>query len=381
MESKENLVENNIFYYLNIFKKWKKFLIISVSLVTAIALVISLLLPVWYYSYSVVKPADDGRMNMFSALLGAKGLTSIGKNLNVGGLQYSDLDYYQALLSSRKITTSIIDKYELMEIYDQKYLFKTINQLLDNSIFQADPKANLLIIGVYDKDPERARRMVESYLELLNQTVNEVSKSMAIANSEIIESRYTKNRSDLENADNMLREFQEKYKVIMPEEQFITTIKSYAELEAQKIVLETQAKALELVPEKNFPLIANIKEQIDLLNGKLSKFKYEANNTNDLIISSNRAPEIINEYIKLYREVEIQTKLLEILYPIYEQSRMETLKDSPALIIIDAPFLPEYKAKPKRAVMVLAAFLISSVIFVSFVFLVDYLQRIKKKYV
>lgn len=381
MENKENLVENNIFYYLNILKKWKRFLIINVGLVTAIALVISLLLPVWYYSYSVVKPADDGGMNMFSALLGAKGLSSIGKNLNVGGLQYSDLDYYQALLSSRKITTSIIDKYKLMEIYDQKYLFKTINQLLDNSIFQADPKSNLLIVGVYDRDPERARKMVESYLELLNQTVNDISKTTAIANNEIIEARYTKNRSDLESADNMLREFQEKYKVIMPEEQFITTIKSYAELEAQKIVLETQSKALELVPEKNFPLIANIKEQISLLDGRLRKFKYEADNTNDIIISSNRAPEIINGYIKLYREVEIQTKLLEILYPIYEQSRMETIKHSPALVVIDEPFLPEYKAKPKRAVMVLAAFLLSSVIFVSFVFLVDYVQRLKKKYV
>ena len=382
LDNSQNRNQNNIFYYWDIIKKWKKLIFFSVVSITIIATIISFILPKWYYSYAVIKPSDQGGNNIFSAVLGAKGLSAIGKNLSVGGLQYSDLDYYQSLLSSRKISLGMIDKFDLEKVYDQEYIFKTIEQLASNTQFQTDPKSNLLIIGVYDKEPARAKNMVESYLKFLDTTINEISKVSLISNRKMIEQRYNQNVVDLDSAQNDLKIFQQKYGVVLPEEQFTSTIKAYAEIEAQKLLLESQLNGLKYNLDPNSPVVKTLQIQINTLDGKLAQMNAENNSKSNqqLFVSLGNAPDLMDKYISLFRNVTIQSKLLELTYPLYQQAKLDELQETPPFVTIDKPFMPEYKAKPKRAIIILSGLAISLIISIFFVFILEYLRKLKKEY-
>lgn len=372
--------QNNIFYYWEILKKWKKFIIGIVLIITIIATIIAFSLPKWYYSYAVIKPSEGNGVSIFSAALGASGLSALSKNLSVGSFQYSDLDYYQSLLTGRTINLKMIDKFNLKKVYSEKYTFKTIKDLLGNSLFQPQPTSNLLVIGVYDKNPKRARDMVSYYMQLLDSAVTNISKVSLIYNRELIEGRYKQNLKDLDSAQKNLKDFQEKYGVVLPEEQFKSTVKAYAEIEAQKLLLETQLNSLKLSLNNNSPVILNLLEQIKTLDSKINQFNSKNNNNVRLFVPLGKAPGLIDKYVSLYREVKIQSKLLELTYPLFQQAKLNEDRNAPAFISIDKPFVPEYKAKPKKSIVILSGFFGSLIISIFIVLVAEYTRKLKNTY-
>ena len=369
----------SIFTYFNILISYKRLIIIFMISISIIVTILSFILPNWYYSYSVIKPAEDRGLNFFSAVLGAKGLSSIGKNLGVGSLQYSDLDYYQSLLSSRRVTIKLIDKFQLKRVYEQEYLFKTIKELLANSDFQSEVKSNLLVIGVYDKDPSRAKKMVDQYLLELENVVKEISDFSSRKHREFIEKRYFQNRSDLTAAEINMQDFQNKYGIIVPEEQFGVTIKAYAEIVAQKILLESQISSITASLGEDSPNLMGLLAKKKILERQENEFKVKSEKITqeDFFISINKAPDLLSKYISLYREVEIQNKLLELLYPLYEESKMEENKNAPAFVVIDKSFVPEYKVKPKRALIIGSSVVFGFLLICTFIFLTAHLKKLK----
>jgi uncharacterized protein involved in exopolysaccharide biosynthesis len=73
-------------------------------------------------------------------------------------------------------------------------------------------------------------------------------------------------------------------------------------------------------------------------------------------------PEIGLEMARLFREVEIQTRLLTFLLPQYEQAKIQEVKDTPTVQIIDPAVPPQLKNSPKRMFIVLGAFFSSLLI-------------------
>jgi uncharacterized protein involved in exopolysaccharide biosynthesis len=58
-------------------------------------------------------------------------------------------------------------------------------------------------------------------------------------------------------------------------------------------------------------------------------------------------------FLRLQRNVEIQTKILTYLLPVYEQAKIEEKKETPTILVLDKPYVAERKTKPKRLTMVL----------------------------
>lgn len=366
------------FYYL--LRKYKKILVINFLIISILSSLLAFLLPKWYYSFATIKPSEDKGVSIFSAILGAKGLSGIGKNLNVGSLQYSDLDYYKSLLLSRNIALKMVEKFDLKTTYKQKYLFKTIEELHNNTIVNIDNKSNLLIIGVYDKDPLKAKMMIEEYLKLLDSLVNYINKEQIDIELKNIENRYYQNLTELKLYEDSLKEFQNKFGLIIPEEQFVATTKIFADLKAQKLLLELDKKRIQSSFDENSPEIRNLNEQINLLNEKISQLERKSVSMDDFkfLINIGTAPDLLVQYARIYRNVEIQQKFLEYIYPLYEQVKLEVRKQHKAFVVIDKPFIPEYKAKPKRLIIILSSVFIYLIFVVVFLSLKNYINDLKK---
>jgi hypothetical protein len=58
-------------------------------------------------------------------------------------------------------------------------------------------------------------------------------------------------------------------------------------------------------------------------------------------------------YANLYREVQVQESVYELLTQQYEMARLQEAKDIPVVSVIDAPGIPEKKSFPPRLLLAL----------------------------
>ena len=54
--------------------------------------------------------------------------------------------------------------------------------------------------------------------------------------------------------------------------------------------------------------------------------------------------------------MEIQNKILEFIYPMYEQAKIDEKKNTPTLIVVDEAVPAQLKYAPKKAFYILAFF-------------------------
>ena len=72
-----------------------------------------------------------------------------------------------------------------------------------------------------------------------------------------------------------------------------------------------------------------------------------------MMLPFNEIPELSVEYIRLYRNVTLQEKILEFILPQYEQAKIQEAKDTPSIQILDKANYPIKKHRPKRALIVI----------------------------
>jgi uncharacterized protein involved in exopolysaccharide biosynthesis len=65
------------------------------------------------------------------------------------------------------------------------------------------------------------------------------------------------------------------------------------------------------------------------------------------------SPQILMSFLRYQREVEIQSKIVSFLLPVYEQAKIEEKRETPTIMVLDKPYIAEKKTKPKRLTMVI----------------------------
>ena len=368
--------------FLIILVKYKKIIIINVLIVTIAAIIISLIIPKRYTAVaSFISPKQPG--GLFGGL--TAGMSSTIKDLSrtLGGRlgAVSDEAYnYLAILKSRTAAQMVIKKFNLREVYEidkDKPYEDVINELNDNVEFQVEDEGNITI-SVNDKSPQRAADIANYYVVILNEISTRLSVTEAHNNRVFIEKRFIQLQTDITNIEDSLENFSKEYNVLEMKEQMKAEITAAAELKAQTEIAGIEKDILKNNYGADNPLVKQAEMRVNELNKRLTSMKY-GNNDNlksslDLFIPFEKVPATGIEYVRLMRDYEIQTKVLEFIYPIYEQAKIEEQKETPVVLVVDKAIPPEKKSSPKRALITIAAFLLS------FFFSVGYVL-IKESYI
>jgi len=335
-------------HYLEILLRWKNFIILNTVIIAMVISGITLLMPNWYKATASILPPKQ--QDIFGSAIGAnpilRGLTG-GRPLSSFGRVTGGYNYL-AILKSRTTMEDVINKFDLMKVYDisDRSMDKAVRALEENTLFETQDDDNITI-DVYDKDPQRAADMANYFVEILNSTSIKLGTQEARNIREFIGRRLEQCRKDLRQAEDSLKVFQEKNDIIIAEYAGNTSIAAYAELYAMKAKKQIEVAVLEKKVTPDNQLLMQYKAELRELSKKLSTF-----------------PEIGLEGVRLYREVITQEKILEFLLPIYEQARIDEQKDVPVLLVLDKASPPQRKAKPQRVLIIIA------VTFLSFTFLV-----------
>lgn len=377
MENKKT----NLIDYLYVVVKWRKLIVTNFLVVSIISVIISLLLPKWYRATAVIMPPQNDFSNLGLSTLVSK-LPFSGLGIPLGS---SEVQSFMAILKSRTIMEIVINRFDLTHVYKKKDIERTLKAFANNVDVTLGDEGQI-ILSVLDKSPERAAEMASTFLTSLDSIYTHLNVQKARNDRIFIEKRYNENKRDLRTAENNLKAFQEKYGVIDVPEQTRAAISNAAELQSQIYVSEIQLglKQKHLAP--GHVELQREREKLTELRKKLSELRFgnlqsdkDGSDSEDLFIPFNQIPKLGLEYVRLLRDVEVQTKIFELLTQLYEQAKIEEAKDVPNIQVLDYPAVPLYKAKPKRAVIVIVAGLLSLIFSTVFVFSKEFIQGLLER--
>lgn len=326
--------------YLYVWLKWRRVIITMVAISSVLALVVSLLLPKTYMAtVTILPPKEDNSIGFSSSL------ESITSGLNVLGLGESEeLDTYMAILQSRRVRESVIQRFGLQAYFEKETMDETLKSL-DSAIDIEITKENSLMLSVIHKDSIKVAEIANFFIAEMDQINKSLSNDQAKSNRTFIERRLSTNRNDLVAAEELLREYQEEHSTLGLSEESRSALLAGAELEARVMALEVQRDVLRKSFGSTHPLLTQMQSEIDASKKRL------------LIL-----PQLGLEMARLFREVEIQTRLLAFLLPQYEQAKIQEVRDTPTVQVIDPAVPPQLKYAPKRLFIVLGAFFSSLLI-------------------
>jgi uncharacterized protein involved in exopolysaccharide biosynthesis len=206
--------------------------------------------------------------------------------------------------------------------------------LRENTSFEYQDD-DYITIDVYDKDPQRAAQMANSFVEILNQMSIVLATQEARNNREFVGHRVETTKDSLRLAEEALRKSQERSGMMITPEQ-TSSISAFAELYAMKAKKEIEAAILERTVTGTNEALQQVRLEVREIDKKLATI-----------------PQAGLEALRLYRDVAMQQKILEVLLPLYEQAKINEQKDIPVLLVLDKAVPPERKVRPQRLLIVL----------------------------
>jgi len=342
-----------------------KILVLKIVIsITLIALVISLVWPKSYESSATVLP--PAQQQTFSGIAGMLGGMM---PMNLGSEPQVNPETILSILNSRSLRVALIEEFDLYEVYKSNIMEELLLKLEQNiSIvdtreggFGFNPIISVRIT-VTDREPERAQKMTRFLLNRLDETVRQINRRNAVEQLEIISRRYQRNLTELNEAEIAFKEYQEKYGLIEVEQQANAIINTLAEVKANMIETEIAINVMQASVSEDNPELRNLRRTYAELertfNQLVQRSEQEARAAN-IMPPMLDVPELALNYYRLYREVTIQNKIYETIYPQYDFSQTIAETEKRGIQILDDAHIPTYKSAPKRAFIVLGGMVFS----------------------
>lgn len=366
------------FYYTFTLLKYKYFIIILTVLSTAAAAIISFTLPDWYSStINVVPPKNassllQGALGNISSALKDIGITKMGSKTDAG---YS----FMVILDSRTVKDSLINRYKLWEEYDIPESRKTlIREMLETNLeIKLLPEGNYTLT-IWDQDREKAATMARDYLAIVNNIALKLFQTEASANRQQLERRVEQTNESFRMISDSLQKFSRKYLLFSPEEQAKAFSMSISDLKAEMIKQEVN---LELIKNRYGATDATTllqQKAVDELRSKIEATQFQPGFAGNFSIKN--ATGVGLEYLRLYTELQTFAKVKTFLVPMLEEAKLDEIKESPTLFVLDDALVAEKKSRPKRSLIIAGSFLGSFFISVLLVFGFQNLRNFSRNY-
>jgi capsule polysaccharide export protein KpsE/RkpR len=266
------------------------------------------------------------------------------------------------MLKSRTVADRLIERFDLIRVYDEDLLYYARKELDRNTSITAG-RDGVIKIEVEDKDPQRAADLANSYVEQLRVLTGELALSEASQRRLLFETQLKKAKNDLATAEVELRKFAEEKGLINPEGQISLSVSAAAMLRAQITAKEVELTARRSFATDSNPELRRAQEELNGLRMEMAKLeKNAAAGKGDALVPFGKAPGVGLEYIRRFREVKYFETLFEILAKQYEIARIDESKDAPVVQVLESAVKPERRSSPKRLVIAIAGFVLATVV-------------------
>jgi len=356
----------------------RKEIIRNVIVVSTLSIILALILPKTFRATSSIMPPSSSFDS--SLLLNNANLFPLQNMMPFGD---GNANTFIAILKSRTIMDSIIEKFNLIEFYDVKNSEKALERLKEDTNFEIDEEGTIRVTtdiktGWFhpQKDEDYCRVLSRDITNIFVAKLDEVNKKFKSEKTtrqrEFIENRYYKNISDLSKSEEKLKAFQEENNTVALSEQTTAMMQVATELVSQiaisKVKVSVGKVKLKILKETlptGHPEIKLLETEVTLLETELAGLNAQLEELDTsreeitMIPGFSEVPDLGLELGRLLRDVEVQNTLYTFLTQQYEEAKIQEAKDSPTIQVLDYALLPILKYKPVRSKIVLIGFVLS----------------------
>ncbi len=154
------------------------------------ALLVTFIIPPTYIAKTTLIPPSLANSITNSGLRAELGGVMAGMGGGLAGLAggiKNPGDQYVAYLESNIVRDELIQKFDLLKRYDQKYMEKARKELKERVKLVADKKSGLITIEVEDIEPQFAAQLANEHVEALSRLIGRMTIGEAKARRELLE--------------------------------------------------------------------------------------------------------------------------------------------------------------------------------------------------
>lgn len=273
--------------------------------------------------------------------------------------------HIKTIFESKSLRRSIINKfnyYEKYKLIKSKNKFElALKSLKKDLIISSEELGSLgmtqpisFTISSYHNSADTACKIISYAFALMDSTINEISIDRGRRNRMFVEQQLAHSKHILDSLQTKFKAFQTTNKVYDIPEQVQLALKNYGNLKAQKIANDLKIEFLKKDYNGNYPAVQTLKKENEVINAELDKL--ESVKKPNVIIGLENSIELMPEYLDFLRDVEVQNKLILIITQQLEEAKIKEARDVSSLKIVDYPFVPEYKIRPKRILLCVGVF-------------------------
>ena len=347
----------------------RKRLIFSVTATFAIlAVVISLVLPK-RYTATVTLLSPQQNNSMASALTSQLGSLGGMAALAGGSLGLKNPnDMFVAMFKSRTVEDAMIQRFGLMQEYQDRYLTDARARFEHYATVNGSGKDGLIHISVEDRDPQRAAELANGYVDQFRNLSQHLAITEAEQRRSFFEQQLKQANQNLADAEEALKETEQKTGLIQLDSQARALIESAATLRAQITAREVQIQGMQTYATGENAQLIQAQKELDSMRAQLAQLGGSGESTNGVIVPKGQMTESGLEYVRRLRDVKYYETIFEILARQFELAKLDEAKEGAVIQVVDPAVAPDSRSFPKRGVIVVVATLIGFVIAIILVF-------------
>jgi len=310
-------------------RRWK-FLVLAPLAAAAIAIGITYVIgPTFTARTSFLPPQQQG--------MAATALSSLGAlaNLAGGGGLRTPADQFVALLQSTSVQDRIIDRFDLVKVYDVDLRADARKELSDNVRILLSKRDGIIAVEVDDKVPKRAADMANAYVDELRRLTTQLAITEAQQRRVFFDGQLKKTRDSLAAAQVALQASGFNAGALKAEPK--AAAESYARLKAEITAAEVRLQSLRGALTDGAPEVVQLQSALSVLRGQLARAEQVTDSAGGA------------DYVGKYREFKYQEALFELFARQYELARVDEAREGALIQVIDTAQPPEKKSKPSRS--------------------------------
>lgn len=311
----------------------------------------TLIAPTFTASVTFLPPqqAQSGAASALASLGSLAGLASGAAGAS------STADRYVALMQSVTLSDRIVEQFNLMAVYDEKFRVDARRALAANVRFTMGKKDGLINVEVDDKSPQRAADIANHYVVELRRITATLAVTEAQQRRVFFEGQLQQSRDQLIVAQNALQGSGFNAGALKVEPK--AAAEAYARLKAEATATEVRLQTARGSLADSTPEVRQLQTALAALREQIARVERVTD------------PAGGADYVGKYREFKYQETLFELYARQFELARADESREGALIQVVDTAAPPEKKSKPKRSVIALSATLISVLVLSAWVVL------------
>jgi uncharacterized protein involved in exopolysaccharide biosynthesis len=275
-------------------------------------------------------------------------LASLGPLAGLGGQAVRNpSEQYVSFMQSQTVADHVIDRFDLIKIYQSEYRADARMELLGRVRFTIGKKDGLIFIEADDQDPKRAADLANAHIDELRKLTAKLAVTEAQQRRVFFETQLEQTRDRLTKAQIALQGSGFSQGALKAEPR--AAADGYARLQAEVTSAEVRVQSMRGTYSEQAPEFRQAQATLQALRSQLSRAE-----------GTTESRAIGSDYITKYREFKYQETLFDLFARQYEMARVDESREGSVVQVVDAALPPEKRTGPRRARIAAGAALLTA---------------------